>query len=263
MRRFLHTLSVKLRDNGPKLHAVIKGDGSHGVLCIPGALGTAVTDFSPQLNHFGDLQSGFTAISFDPRGYGQSIPPRRIFKTSPLHFLEQDAIDGHNLMLEVGFTKYSVLGWSDGGVAAIHLASKYPDSVRKLVIWGANSFVSKEDIELFEKTRNIDNWSKKMRESLEAVYGNDLGPLWSNWVDSMLEVYKRDGILCKGQLSSLKIPTLILHGEKDPMVPDFHPKYLQDHINGSVLYSFPEGRHNIHLRFSEQFNSIVKQFLMS
>lgn len=258
LRRFLSESTSATR-----FHVVSKGTGSHPILCIPGALGTAVTDFDPQLKHFGQEESGFTIVSFDPAGYGKSRPPNRVFPTKPVTFFQQDAIDGHQVMMDKGFNQYSVLGWSDGGVAGMFLAAMFPDNVKNLVIWGANSYITEQDIELFEKTRDATNWSKKMRESLDPVYGAELGPMWSNWVDSMVELFNRDnGNICDDKLSLIKCPTLIVHGDKDPLVPMFHPKHLQKSIANASLYSFPDGKHNVHLRYNEDFNRIVQEFLI-
>ena len=54
-------------------------------------------------------------------------------------------------MLDLGFSQFSVLGWSDGGVSATFLAGLFTQSVRKLVKWGGNAFVGKEDNKVFEK----------------------------------------------------------------------------------------------------------------
>ena len=263
VRRLLHSVSIKLNNNGPRLNVISNGHGAHPILCIPGALGTATTDFTPQLEDFGGDGSEFTVVSFDPRGYGQSRPPNRTFQTKPIHFLEQDAIDGHSVMSKLGFTEYSVLGWSDGGVVGIHIASMYPEVVKKLVIWGANAYFGKEDIECYENTRDISKWSKWMRKSMESIYGDDLAPYWCSWIDSTIDVYKRDGNLCIDRLPLITCPTLVLHGEKDPMVPSFHPRYLLDNINGSVLHTFPDGGHNVHLKFRKQFHDVVKKFILS
>ena len=62
----------------------------------------------------------------------------------PDHFLKIDALDGHALMQALSFKKFSVLGWSDGGVSAIILAALFPESVQKLVIWGSNAYHMKK-----------------------------------------------------------------------------------------------------------------------
>lgn len=49
----------------------------------------------------------------------------------------------------LGFVKFSLLGWSDGGITAMIAAAKNPDVISKMVVWGANAFVSQQDLELY------------------------------------------------------------------------------------------------------------------
>ncbi len=249
--------------NGVQLSYEQHGTGPHALLCIPGALGSAQTDFSPQLEHFGRQDSGFTIVAFDPRGYGSSRPPGRSFHIEPEHFLATDGHDGYQLMKSLGFTEFSVMGWSDGGVSAIVLAANYQHAVKSLVIWGSNAYVSPQDLELFETTRDIDNWSPRMRKPLEAIYGAGFPKLWSAWIDSMKKTYEtRKGAgLCLEELAKVKCPMLVLHGEKDPICPQFHAEYLRDNVPGSVLRLFPAGKHNIHLRFAQEFSTAVEEFV--
>ena len=263
----------KLSVNGVPLFYEKAGCGSHPLLCFPGALGTTRTDFEPQLEHFGREGSPFTVVAFDPRGHGLSRPPERVYQTLPIHYLKQDAMDAHILMEKLAFPRYSVLGWSDGGVSGIHLAASQPESVRSLVVWGANPYVSRLDMELFSQTKDISNWSRSMRTSLEAIYGEQLQKLWACWVDSMREVYDRyvrtcneeegagGGDLCVKEVGMVECPSLVLHGDKDPLVPAFHPAYLKSNLKNSEFYNFPLGRHNIHIRFAQEFNAIVESFL--
>ena len=268
-RRLISSISKPISveiETGVKLHGHTAGDGKHHILCIPGALGTGLTDYKPQLEYFGRVGSGFTITSFDPMGYGKSRgETKRKFTTSPTHFLKQDAIDAYQgMMNEMAVDKFSVLGWSDGGIAGMFLAGCFPHAVNKLVMWGSNSYLSEDDIKLFESIRDVNKWSKRMRESLESIYSNELSSLWSEWVDSMIEVYdNQNGDICEGILVSIVCPTLIFHGDKDPLVPPFHPVHLHNNIKGSVLHRFPEGKHNIHLKYSHEFNSIVEKFLLN
>ncbi|KAG8133269.1 hypothetical protein E2320_011073, partial [Naja naja] len=41
------------------------------------------------------------------------------------------------------------------------------------------------------------------------------------------------GDICQQLLPHIKCPTLIIHGEKDPLVPRFHAEYIHKHIGGS------------------------------
>lgn len=55
--------------------------------------GSGQTDFGPQLKSMN--KKLFTIVAWDPRGYGQSIPPPRDF---PPDFFERDAKDAVDLM---------------------------------------------------------------------------------------------------------------------------------------------------------------------
>lgn len=272
--RLFQTTTLKLNQSGStksvavrngQLHYQMRGNGSHAILCIPGALGTALTDFLPQLEYFGREGSGFTIIGMDPLGYGASRPPEREFVVKPDHFLKIDALDGHTLMQKLSFNKFSVLGWSDGGVSAIILAALFPELVQTLIIWGSNAYVTKDDIELFKKTRDVSNWSQRMRETMERIYGDSFQSLWSEWIDAMKDIYekRKDGDLCLEEVKQVQCPTLIVHGAKDAMCPQFHADYLKENIRDSKMVIMEEGKHNLHLRYSSEFNKLTEQFILT
>ena len=73
------------------------------VLCIPGVLGTTQSNYGPQLR---GLSEDFTVVSFDPRGYGKSIPPKREFQGN---FFEQDAEDAAEFVYKLGKFYTSIL----------------------------------------------------------------------------------------------------------------------------------------------------------
>uniref|UniRef100_A0A3P9H030 Biphenyl hydrolase like n=1 Tax=Oryzias latipes TaxID=8090 RepID=A0A3P9H030_ORYLA len=56
------------------------------------------------------------------------------------------------------------------------------------------------------------------------------------------------GSICREQLPLISCPTLIVHGEKDPMVPSFHPQYLLKHIKGSRQENISELNNYMHLQ---------------
>ena len=253
--------------SGVILHVERKGEGAHGIVCVPAALATAQFCFAPQLQHFGRQGSPFTIVAFDPRGYGDSRPPERDFSIKPVHFLEQDAVDAHDVMQQLGFNSYSVLGWCNGATAGMFLAARQPQAITKLVIWGGVAYLTQEDIDLYKtKLGSIDDWNLEYREPLEKVYvgsTQDLRSLWSGWRNSTEAKLKDGGDLCKSELSKIQCPTLVLPGDKDPILPLFHPMYINKHIASSQLKSFPDGKHNIHLKYAQEFNEEVETFLLS
>lgn len=214
------------------------------LLLIPGALGTARTDFAPQIEEF---STHFRVIAPDlQRDYRRN-------------FLERDAADLAALLTGRGIETFFAAGWSDGATTAVLLALAHPERVKKLVIWGGNSFVSAEDIERIERVRHLSAWSRRMRESLEAVYGDGLQEVWSRYCDVIGDLYRAGGEICRERLGQIRCPTLILHGDQDPLVPAFHPQVFREEIAGSQYHSFPEGRHNIHLAHADKFNRVVRE----
>ena len=212
--------------------AYTRSGSGPAVLCIPGAMGTAATDFGPQL---ATLSASHTVVAFDPRGYGRSRPPARDF---PDGFYERDARDGAGLMRALGFAEagYSVLGWSDGGNSAVHLAACFPEEVRKLVVWGANTRLNQDDIDAFNATRCVaTSWSRRQRETMSAVYGlEQLQEMWSAGCDAWERiVVEGDGNVCGAEAALVRCPTFVLHGKKDPMVYPEHPRELVDTIGPS------------------------------
>ncbi|KAM6184879.1 valacyclovir hydrolase [Rhynchocyon petersi] len=250
--------SAKVDVNGVHLHYQRTGKGDHVVLLLPGMLGSGETDFGPQLKNLN--KKHFTVVAWDPRGYGHSRPPDRDF---PVTFFERDAKDAVDLMKTLKFPKVSLLGWSDGGITAIVAAAKYPSYINKMVIWGANAYVTDEDEIIYEGIRDVSKWSEKTRKPLEALYGYDyLAQTCAKWVDGILQFkHLPDGNICRHLLSLVQCPTLIVHGEKDPLVPRFHADFIHKHVRGSRLHLMPEGKHNLHLRFADEFNNLVEDFL--
>lgn len=230
------------------------GEGE-ALLFLPGALGTGAADFSDQLSWFGQY---YRVIAPDPRGYGQSRPPDRSF---PLDFYQRDAEDMAALMKALGHEQFSILGWSDGANSGTILASRHPERIRRLVVWGGNSFLSTEELHAFQAMRSLSTWSSRAIEPLQAIYGADLQMLWERYVSGLESLHAAGGDIYRSELGNIKCPTLILHGALDPLVPVTHPEILHRGIASSEFYNFPEGKHNIHKRYAEEFNHVVHSFL--
>lgn len=249
----------KIKVNDMEINYGSVGTGDHPVLLLPGALGTIRTSFKPQLENLN--VDKLTLVAWEPPGYGKSRPPDRTF---PDDFYQRDATYAYNLMKILGYSKFSMIGWSNGGITSLVLASAYPESVHKLVVTGAHSYITQDETKIYESLRDINNWSENMRAPLMEVYGKDyFQKMWSDWTDTALRLYKtRNGNLCKQALPKIKCPTLIIHGARDPVVMLEHPMYLKQNIPDSTLYVFEEGAHTLHLRYPEKFNNLVTKFLV-
>lgn len=43
------------------------------------------------------------------------------------------------------------------------MAAEKPERIKKLVVWGANSYLSQKDLTMVETVRDVSKWSEKMR----------------------------------------------------------------------------------------------------
>lgn len=259
-----HTASVQV--NGASLHCTIRGNGPHPVLLIPGAAAPSHWSFSSQLEYLGRTGSQFTAIAYDPRGYGYSHQATRTFSIAvPEHHLKTDARDAHELMISLGYSKYSVLGWCDGGITAIHIAALFPEAVNGIVLWGSKGYLDKSDIEKVEGIRDIRKFNPKFKKAFEEVYGSEaaLQELWDKYTDSVSATYyyharKNSGEWCDEEMRRVSCKALIFHGAKDSFTTLSHARYINESIEDSELCIIQEGRHQ--LPDSLEINSIIEKF---
>jgi len=250
----LRSVHVSVGDRS--IHVVRRGDGPRPILLMPGALGTAVTDLLPQLE--GLDPNLFSIVGWDPPGYGQSRPPARDFTD----FFRKDAEVAVATMTKLGFDRFSMVGWSDGGITAMCAAIAHPSVVERLVVWGSNAYIAQSDIDMIEKVGDVSQWSARMRAPMEEVYGVEGFPvLWEAWCQAYREYFDRGGDICSEQIHQIACPTLVIHGAKDVMVAAEHVDFLHEFIPFATKYIFEEGKHNLHLKYRDQFNTLVTDFL--
>jgi valacyclovir hydrolase len=245
---------ARLSLNGFSMYYEQHGSGQP-ILFLPGALGSAVTDFEHQLPWFSQSHE---TIAPDPRGYGASRPPERDYL---LGFYQRDAEDMLALMAALGHDKFDICGWSDGANIGALMAAQSPERIRKLVVWGGNSFISAEEIAAFQAMRSVSSWSQRDADAMRQIYGDSLDDLWERYVVGLEKLYAAGGEIYRSDLGRIQCPTLVLHGEKDPLAPAFHPRIICAGVRGSLLHIFPEGKHKIHAKYATEFNRLISTFL--
>ena len=175
-----------------------------------------------------------------------------------MDFYQRDCEDMAALMKEIGATPFSIGGFSDGGNVALLLGSRYTDLVTKIFVWGANSFVSKQDIEAHEESHDTEKWP----DWLKGDDGHLLQGMWDEWRSTERKIYKAGGNIARNELSQITCPTLILHGQRDSMTPFFHAEVIKQKISHARFdESFSDGGHFIHLKQRDDFNKVVLNFL--
>lgn len=124
--------SVTPRTVGPvRLEVLEAGEGGRPLLLTHGFTG-AKEDFGDWVDAFAD--EGWWVVAPDLRGHGGSEQPER----EDLYSLALFAQDLLGLADQLGWTRFSLLGHSMGGMIAQEVALRAPDRIERLVLMDTN-----------------------------------------------------------------------------------------------------------------------------
>lgn len=112
--------------------------------------------------------------------------------------------------------------------------------------------------------RDINVWSPRLRDPfLEIMAPERLTHTWGECIDGMTKISRqRNGNICGDALPYIRCPTLIMHGGNDPMISTRRQHILCDSIPNAEYYEIENGKHNVHLRYADEFNRAVAEFLL-
>jgi 3-oxoadipate enol-lactonase len=256
-------------------HSVYYDDcgAGHPVLFVSGLGGTRL-GWWKQIEPF---SRKFRVINMDNRDAGDSALSTRSYTIADM--AEDTA--GVTKNLELGRTH--IIGISMGGMIAQELAIRYPEVVDKLVLvsttaGGPTSINAKPEIAAL-LMRAGDDIETRVRRTFTAIAGEgymakhpeDLDQIVKNSITKPMspESYQRQLGACMGhfrqgvadQLAQIAAPTLVVHGEYDPLIPHENGKFLAAHIKGARLSSYPGVGHLSPIEAPERFNREVIEFL--
>lgn len=209
----------------------------------------------------------FTVVAYDLPGFGKSQQKEKEFKTDPSRdYFELAASVGAKLMAKLGHKTYAVGGWSDGARVAALLAINNQARVDALVLWGFVPVMDKRSAQAIARTRDTKIWDPNVLQLYSSVYGDqEFDELWHHYVDYVVAALEYECQFdVRQELSQIKCPTLLLHGDNDPIV-DFksHVKPLEMQIYDSDIMRFKGVAHNIHQASPSRFNKVISTFVTS
>lgn len=222
------------------------------------------------------LIHGFAGGSYDYGDFGNDLQLYRNFDvytfTLPGHdkpkinkVTKDDWITAAEQQLEKiinnGYKKIYVIGHSMGGIIASHLASKYPE-VKKLVLAApAFKYLSfkNDKLDIIESIKKVPKIFKdySYEEVLARVYKIPPGAV-IEFMD-LAESYKED-------IKKIDIPTLILYGSDDEIVPIDSVNYVYDNIKSKSvsLIELENLNHDLFINNRyEEVKSIITHFLIN
>lgn len=223
------------------------------------------------------LSRHFQVIAFDNRGAGRSDKP--VMEYSMRLFADDTA----GLMDVLDIKTAHILGISMGGYIAQELALNYPDKIKRLVLGctgcGGDRAVtmSPERMEKFTANKGL-NPEEILRKDMDIYFSDDYVGQHPEKIEEFVEISMRyyqpadaffrqfDACLrhdTGDRLDQIDVPTLVMTGDDDPLVPPQNSHVLKDLIAGAGLSVFAGGRHCFFIEKAERFNREVADFFIA
>jgi len=230
----------------------------------------ALADFLTCLSSFGRL------ISFDQRGTGVSdpVPPDEVSS------LEEWLDDIGVVMDEVGSKQAVLVGMGGGGSLSMLFAATYPERTSGLVLvnsfprlsqapdyeWGRASAVEDEVLNVMRT-----GWGRGVLLDLVApskVGDESFRQWWARYQrlgsspGTIVRVRRMlDAFDIRDVLSSIRVPTLVLHRAGNTFVRVEHGRYLAEHIPGARYVEVPGSDYFAFLSNADVFLDEIRDFV--
>jgi non-heme chloroperoxidase len=230
------------------------------------------------------LAAGHRVITYDRRGFGQSSQPTCGYKYDTL------ASDLHKLLAKLDLRDATIVGFSMGGGEVARYFGKYgAERVAKAAFIAAiPPFLLKTadnpsgenasgfaDIQkalaadrpafltgFFKKFYNVDALGGTLisEQAVQASWVVAVGASPRGTIDCVsawLEDFRKD-------LAAIKVPTLVVHGDADQILPiAITGKLTHELVKGSRYVVIPGAPHGLNWTHAEQLNRALLEFLGS
>jgi len=196
----------------------------------------------------------YRTISFDNRGVGRSDVPPGPYQIPTM------AADAAAVMDSAGVERAHVFGISMGGMIAQEFALRYPNRVRSLILGctthgGAEAVAADAEVITTLMARGMMSAEDGIRAMIPFIYDASTS---RQRIEEDLEIRARtypsaggyfaqiQGIMAfnsRSRLSELKVPTLVIHGESDRLIPPENGSLIARLIGGARLLMIPGASH--------------------
>jgi len=222
------------------------------------------------------LGARLRTLALDYRDVGDSDPAPGPYTIAEV------ADDVHALARTLEIDRASVVGISMGGFVALELALRHPDLVDRLVLVvtsaGGPTHVSTspEIMRLLMPGDEEVESGEGARRVCAAVAGPGFAERHPEEIDAFVEIarhrpltreaYLRQLQACRAhdvsdRLGAIDAPTLVLHGDSDPLVPVENGRHLAAGIAGARLVVYPGVGHIPEVEIADRFNEDLLGFL--
>lgn len=242
---------------GLQLNVSICGEGSP--LLLLNGLGGLIRTFNPLRDELED----FTTITLDVPGVGKSQMPRWPIRL-PRH---ADVIA--EMLQQLGIDQVDVFGVSWGGALAQEFAIRYPSMVRRLILAATSPgpvlLMKPADVmDFFRKSKNA-KMPKQERSgnSIQTLlrFGVMKGMLSVNPRTYYFQLAALIGWTSLLRLSRLPQRTLVLTGDRDPLIQAYNAHILRRTIRRSELRILKGEGHFFVVTSARRTAVLIREFL--
>ncbi|MGN6136920.1 MAG: alpha/beta fold hydrolase [Aureliella sp.] len=256
-----HTLAVRVVGSGRPVMLV------HG---FPLDSGIWRKQFEPL------VERGFAVFAPDLRGFGSSSP---IDRPCSLGDLAEDLFHVRNTLVED--RPMSLVGLSMGGYVAFEYWKRHGETLERLVLADTKPSIDTDDarrgrLAMAEAALQTTTWEAvaPMLPRLLSSRTLERDQETTQWLKAMMSRVPAKTIATMqqamaqrhdftGELSSIRVPTLVVAGEHDAISPPEENRQWAAQIRGAVLEIVPDAGHLPQVENSEGFNRALLDFLAS
>ena len=184
------------------------------------------------------------------------------------------ADDLHQLLDHLKIDRACLVGQSMGGFTALSFAVRLPDRVAGLVLSDTSGGIVSADIRS-EFRKNLPNLptdvavralSKdfvKREPELAFLYGaiGRLAPPIREGLEALLLSEDGPSLVELADWAVYKVPTLVIVGEEDVVVPPVVAHMVAAHLKGAKLEVVPGAGHSVYFEKPAAFNALLDDFL--
>ena len=201
------------------------------------------------------LSAEYRVIVFDNRGVGETVASDETFSILLM------ATDARAVLDAANVESAHVLGMSMGGMIAQEFALNYPEKTRSLTLavtacGGREAVLAEPEVFFALQGRGAGTpedafWAmtpfiydagtsrETVAEDLAVRAGNFTKP--ENFMRQIQAIVSWQGT--HARLSNIKVPTLILHGKNDRLIPCANARILADQISNAKLVELDDASH--------------------
>jgi pimeloyl-ACP methyl ester carboxylesterase len=261
MKNEIERKSIKI--NGLDVRYYSAGQGEP-VMVIHGGAGDASTWW----NNIAELSLNYTVYAPDLPGFGGSQPLKGNYYVHELsEFIDKFAGS-------VGLDSFNLVGHSLGGGIALDYTLKKPNKVKKLVL--ISSLCLGREIGFGLRLLSIPTlihslcviakgvikaikWVFKQLKQVEFI--SPLTPAIMHIGENITSAFGRQSLVLESRLGEVNVPTLVVWGARDPVVPVRQAYAAARVIPDCQVKVFKNRGHNVHRDELKQFSGILKRFL--